>query len=196
MDDAHLLELARSGDEPAFVELFERHADDLFRYAVVRLRSRETALDVVSYVFGEAWRQRHRIETQDASLRPWLFAVARNRTARQIAERLRRADRVLPDQVTTDHADRVAERLDAATVFPAVLEAIDRLPAGARETLLLHVWGGLTYEQIAAELGVEIGTVKSRLNRARQRLVAELQPNRVPESNADVLDLFTSEDPT
>lgn len=197
MDDTALLDLARRGDEQAFAQLFDRHSDGVFGYAAVRLRSRDAALDVVSYVFAEAWRQRHTIETQAGSLRPWLFAVARNCTARQITANLRRDHRgTVPEQRTPDHADRVAERLDASGVFPAVLEEIDRLPAGAREALTLHVWGAMTYEEIASELGVEVGTVKSRLSRARARLAKVLHPDDPSGPDAAVFTLYTPEDQT
>lgn len=197
LDDGRLLAMARRGDEHAFAQLFDRHSDGVFRYAAVRMRSRDAALDVVSYVFAEAWRQRHTIEPQDASLRPWLFAVARNCTARQITSDLRRGQRgSVPEQRTPDHAERVAERLDASALFPAVHGEIDRLPAGSREALTLHVWGGLTYEEIADELSIEVGTVKSRLSRARQRLTKALHPDRAEATGADVLTLYAPEDPS
>jgi RNA polymerase sigma-70 factor (ECF subfamily) len=194
MDDGALLALARAGQEEAFSELFERHSDGVFRYAVVRLRSRDAALDVVSYVFGEAWRQRHAIEPQGGSLRPWLFAVTRNCTARQVANHLKGSRIGEPsEQRSEDHAERVAERIDASVLFADVLEAIDKLSAGAREALTLHVWGGMTYEEIASELGVEVGTVKSRLNRARQRLAASMRQSTTGRSEDNVLELFDPE---
>lgn len=189
------------GDEVAFGQLFDRHADALFRYCVVRLRSRENAQDVVSYVFAEAWRQRHHIELKAGSLRPWLFSVARNRTGRVQAQLIRRADRTLSEAVSVvdDHADRIVDQVDAQRLCAEVLDAIDALPTAAREVLALSVWGGLTYEQIATELGIEIGTVKSRLNRARQRLASAVDPQRRSprnESNhgGEIIALFTSED--
>ena len=192
---------SRRGDEVAFGRLFDRHADALFRYCVVRLRSRENAQDVVSYVFAEAWRQRHRIEIQAGSLRPWLFSVARNRTGRVQAQLIKRAGRSLGEEVAVvdDHADRIVEQVDAQRRCAEVLDAIDALPAAAREVLVLAVWGGLTYEQIAAELGIEIGTVKSRLNRARQRLALVVDPQRRTRPHessrgGEIIALFTSED--
>ena len=199
--DEDLWGRSRRGDDVAFGRLFDRHADALFRYCVVRLRSRESAQDVVSYVFAEAWRQRHRIELQAGSLRPWLFSVARNRTGRVQAQLIKRADRSLGETVVVldDHADRVVDRVDAQRLCADVLAAIDVLPTAAREVLVLSVWGGLTYEQIAAELNIEIGTVKSRLNRARQRLASVVDPQRRSSSSeasrgGEIITLFTSED--
>lgn len=194
--DEELLRRSRLDDEAAFAELFDRHADSVFQYAAVRMRSRESGLDVASYVFAEAWRQRHSIDTMDGSLRPWLFGVARNRTARLVATQIRRERLVPAEMVRTspDHADTVAEQLDAAERFQRVLDAIDRLPAGARDALTMHVWGELSYREIADELGIETGTVKSRINRARQRLAAVLDPSRDGEPTAQVLPLFDPED--
>lgn len=199
--DEDLWGRSRRGDEVAFGRLFDRHADALFRYCAVRLRSRENAQDVVSYVFAEAWRQRHRIELQAGSLRPWLFSVARNRTGRVQTQLIKRAERGLGEVVAVvdDHADQVVDRVDAQRLCAEVLDAVDALPTAAREVLVLSVWGGLTYEQIAAELGIEIGTVKSRLNRARQRLAPLVDPQRrsprrEPSHGGEITTLFTSED--
>lgn len=195
--DEQLWRRTRRGDEHAFGLLFDRHADDVFRYGQVRLRSREAAQDLVSYVFTEAWRQRHRIELQDGSLRPWLFGVARNRSARL---RRRALDRPVgagseSSSTTPDHADRVVEQLESQDRCRAVLAALDALPAPSREVLSLAVWGGLTYEQIATELDIEVGTVKSRLSRARRRLAPVVDPGRAPSSTSNqVISLFTPED--
>jgi len=69
-----------------------------------------------------------------------------------------------------DPAQRAAAALDARELWPRVADAIAGLPAGERDALLLHVWEDLPYEEIAAALGIPIGTVRSRLNRARRRL--------------------------
>jgi RNA polymerase sigma-70 factor (ECF subfamily) len=170
---------AQAGDASAFGLLFDRYADTVYRYAYVRLRRQELAEDVVSYVFAEAWRQRARIELTDGLLRPWLLAVARNRTNRIWREQAQMGARPNPaPDVVPDHADAVAGGLDAATTLGLVLDAIAALPDGPRETLTLHVWGDLSHEQIATEMGVSVGTVKSRLSRARSRLGPLLRPGR------------------
>jgi RNA polymerase sigma-70 factor (ECF subfamily) len=177
-DDA-LWEAVRSGgpDAPdAFGELFDRYADVVYRYAMVRLRRAEWAEDVVSTVFSEAWRQRAHVDLHEGTLRPWLLGVARNQANRLWSQQSRREQRerrsVVPDEA--DHAAGVAEHLDAEADLGVVLDAIGALPDGPRETLVLHVWGELSHEQIAAELGISIGTVKSRLSRARSRLATAL----------------------
>jgi RNA polymerase sigma factor (sigma-70 family) len=75
-----------------------------------------------------------------------------------------------PSPPAHDQAEAVAERLDAAALWPAVAEAINQLPTGERDALNLHVWEGLSYLDVAASLEVPVGTVRSRLNRARRRI--------------------------
>ena len=70
----------------------------------------------------------------------------------------------------TDFTDRISVELDAADLWPRVVEAVTALPEPERDALMLHVWEGLSYEDVADALGVPIGTVRSRLHRARDRL--------------------------
>ena len=185
--DAPLWAEAQRGSTAAFAELFDRHADAVYRYTVVRLHQPQAAEEVVSVVFAEAWRQRHRIELLDGSLRPWLFGVARNqasRTTRQHVRQLRR-DQLLVAGAVPDHAAAVADGIDAARDLGRVLDAIDELPDEGREPLVLHVWGELSHEQIARELGVSVGTVKSRIHRARRRLATALDAPDEPSAPAN-----------
>ena len=71
---------------------------------------------------------------------------------------------------TDDPADQVVAKLDAEGLWPHIADAVSRLPAGERDALFLHVWEELSYEEIAVALGVPVGTVRSRLNRARLSL--------------------------
>ena len=74
------------------------------------------------------------------------------------------------DLTTDDSSDRVVDALAAASLLPDVVTAINRLAAGDRDALLLHVWEHLPYEGVAAALGITVGTVRSRINRARTKL--------------------------
>jgi RNA polymerase sigma-70 factor (ECF subfamily) len=69
-----------------------------------------------------------------------------------------------------DPADRVSMTVDAAVLWPRVADAVTSLPVPERDALVLHVWEGLSYEEVADALGVPVGTVRSRLHRARGRL--------------------------
>src|SRR5699024_1837991 len=108
--------------------------------------------EIVSIVFSEAWRQRGHIKLLDESLRPWLVAVARNQCNCHHRRRLRERNLPIPPAShSEDHADRVAESADAKAELHDVLMALDALSDGPRETLILHVWGELTHEQIGTE---------------------------------------------
>lgn len=125
-------------------------------------------------VFLELWRQRRRLETKEGSLRPWLVSVASNHVKRgwRSAERQARAYAKIVRWVHDgeDVADAVAVRTDDERRMASLLETMRRLPRAQREVLQLWAWEQLSYEEIAAALGVAVGTVRSRLNRARARL--------------------------
>ena len=104
---------------------------------------------------------------------PWLFGVATNvcrNLNRSSRRRLRLVGKLRDPEPVPDHAALVTERLDAELRMRQVLAAIVRLPAHERDVLALVAWAGLSYEQAAAALAVPVGTVRSRLSRARKRL--------------------------
>jgi RNA polymerase sigma factor (sigma-70 family) len=171
-DDAAVI--AASLIEPAaFGTIFDRHAAVLRRYVVRRLGPDE-ADSVVGEAFRVAFEKRAGYDPARPDARPWLYGittrlVARHRRgeARRIHAVARLAARQDPPG---DHADAVAGAVDAADRWASVAAAVTALPDGERDALVLHVWEGLTYEEVAGALGIPIGTVRSRLNRARARL--------------------------
>ncbi|MFF0015765.1 RNA polymerase sigma factor [Streptomyces sp. NPDC005374] len=173
--DASVIE--RSWDEPeAFAVLFDRHADSVHRYAARRLGA-EAAEDVMAETFTTAFQQRFRYNTDSADARPWLFGIATNligRHRRAEARRLKafaRLPATAPGaQGEETVADRVAARVSAEAVRSELAGALARLPARHRDVLLLVAWADLGYEEVAAALGVPVGTVRSRLHRARRKL--------------------------
>lgn len=179
-DDRELWAAAVDGDAEAFARLFDRYADVVYRYAVVRLRDPIAAEEIVSTVFLEVWKQRHRIDLRDGLLRPWLLGVARNQVNRSWRQqaRLVPAPQIEDGATSADHAAAVAAGVDAQQELERVLDAVSELPDEPRETLILHVWGELSHDQVASELGVSVGTVKSRLHRARSRLASARDAHR------------------
>lgn len=168
-----LVERLRSGDPDALAELFDRHGDRIYNHCFRATGDWAEAEDATSTVFLEVWRHRSRVLLHDGSVLPWLYGVATN-VCRNLTRSRRRRQRALsalprPDAVP-DHADRVADRLGSTARMRAVLAAIDALPPHEREVLGLVAWSGLSYEQAAAALDVPVGTVRSRLSRARARL--------------------------
>jgi RNA polymerase sigma factor (sigma-70 family) len=172
--DAALLARARAGDGEAFTGLYDRYADRIHSYCFRRTGSWATAQDLTSAVWLEAWRGRDRAEVhEDGSLSPWLFGVARNviRNSERSLRRHRAALRRLPGPMDEpDHAELVTARLDDERRMAVVLEAVSRLPRREQDVLSLVAWADLSHAEIAAALGISVGTVKSRLSRARARL--------------------------
>jgi RNA polymerase sigma-70 factor (ECF subfamily) len=172
--DADAAVIAASRADPArFGVIFDRHASVLHRYLVRRIGP-DDADTMVGEIFLIAFEKRARYDLDRNSARPWLYGIATNLLAkhrRREARRLRATARLAAAQSPlADLADRVAATIDAADQWPRVADAVARLPAGERDALLLHVWEGLSYEDVAAALDVPIGTVRSRINRARRRL--------------------------
>jgi RNA polymerase sigma factor (sigma-70 family) len=160
-------------DRRAFGQLFDRHVDRVHGFCLRRCGDWEAAQDLTSATFLEAWRHRDRVALTEASALPWLLGVAFNlsRNASRSQRRFQAAVARLPrDEVSADHADAVAERLDDQRRVRDALEAVGRLSHDERSVIALVALGDLTYEEAARALHVPVGTVRSRLFRARRRI--------------------------
>jgi RNA polymerase sigma-70 factor, ECF subfamily len=173
--DALLVDELRRGSPAALGAVFDRHVDAVYTYCFRRTASVVVAEDATSTVFLELWRSRARVQEHDGSLLPWLYGIARN-VCRNHDRSSRRRDRAvhrLPatlSLVEPDHADAVVSRLATEQRMAEVRGAIAQLPARERDVLELVGWAGLSYQAAASVLGVPVGTVRSRLSRARSRL--------------------------
>lgn len=167
--------LAAQRDPDAFGAIFDRHFDALFRFAAHRI-GRQAAEDVAAETFVRALGAVRRAHTTDGSLRAWLYAIAGNLIRDDLRSRARagRVDDRLRNQVRT--APQVARPgMDVGDgPDPELLEAVRALRIEEQEVLLLHAWAELSYEEIAVATGVAVGTVRSRLSRARVQLRAAL----------------------
>jgi RNA polymerase sigma-70 factor (ECF subfamily) len=177
--DSDAAAIAASLDQPArFGVLFDRHATVLYRYLVRRVGADE-ADGLLGELFRVAFERRASFDQVRPDARPWLYGIATNLLAshrRSEARRVRATARLLAVQLTPgDPADEVAATVDAVEVWPRVADAIATLPDVERDALVLYAWEELSYEDIAASLEVPVGTIRSRLNRARRRL-RELAP--------------------
>jgi RNA polymerase sigma factor (sigma-70 family) len=156
-----------------FGAIFDRHATVLHRYVVRRLGP-DDADGIVGEVFRIAFERRHTFDVERVTARPWLYGIATNLLAkhrRGEARRLRAVARLATQRrAPADLADGVVDAVDAAGLWERVAVAVTALPEAERDTLLLHVWEGLSYDDVADALGVPVGTVRSRLNRARRHL--------------------------
>lgn len=160
-------------DPSAFGELFERHADAVYNHCFRRTGSWSTAEDLTSAVFLDAWRRRGEVTLTTESLLPWLLAVANNdvRNQQRALWRRRRLIAKLPAAVVQpDPADETAERVDDERAMQRILRVFRKLTPDEQDALALCVWAELSYADAAVALGVPVGTVRSRLARARQQL--------------------------
>lgn len=162
----------RAGDAEAFGQVFDDHARDVHRHALRTTGSWATAEDVVSLTFAEAWRLREGVHPEGDSVLPWLLGIATNvlRNTRRAARRHSAALARLRIEPVPDFADEMADRMRDADRLAAAVAALKRLRPAEREVFTLCVWSGLDYAQAAEALGVPVGTVRSRLSRARTRL--------------------------
>ncbi|WEV26116.1 RNA polymerase sigma factor [Streptomyces sp. 71268] len=173
--------LIRQGDPAAFAELFDAHARSVYNHAYRLTGDWSAAEDAVSLTFLEAWRLRARVDADGGSLRPWLLGIATNtvRNTRRAARRHAAAlSRVPVPAAERDFADEVASRVDDAELLEDVQLALRALRRPEREVLALCVWSGLDYVSAAHALGVPVGTVRSRLSRARTKLAAAVDAGR------------------
>ncbi|MER5434948.1 RNA polymerase sigma factor [Streptomyces sp. NPDC002588] len=171
--DTNLRRRIRAGDHDAFGELFDSYARSVYNHAFRLTGEWAVAEDVVSLTFLDAWRLRAKLDEDGGSLRPWLLGIATNvtRNTRRAARRHAAAVARLPRaEAVADFADEVAGRVDDAALLDVVRTALTRLRRPEREVLALCVWSGLDYRAAAEALGVPVGTVRSRLSRARTKL--------------------------
>jgi RNA polymerase sigma factor (sigma-70 family) len=169
--DAAFIQLSRHEPE-YFTVLFRRHAPYIQRYVVRRL-GRDAADDIVAETFLLAFRQRGSYDLTRADARPWLYGIATNligRHRRAETGLYRALARTGADPVTESFTDRVDDRVSASAASRRLAAGLARLPTELRDTLLLVAWGDLSYEEAATALGVPIGTVRSRVSRARSKL--------------------------
>ena len=165
--------IALSLDEPErFAVLYERYSTVLYRYAYRRL-GEESAEDVVASAFLAAFQARHRYDRARPEARPWLFGILTKEIARRRrgeAARYRALARSATDGPVDGLAEQVVADVGAQAARGALADALARLSAGDRNTLLIIAWGGLSYEEAALALEIPVGTVRSRLNRARRKM--------------------------
>jgi RNA polymerase sigma factor (sigma-70 family) len=170
-DDAALIDQSRDRPE-VFAQLYDRHAADIHRYAARRLGD-GFADDITADTFLAAFRQRHRFDTDRTNARPWLYGIAANligKHRRTEVRALRALARTGIDPVAESWADRADSRVTAQAAHGRLAAALATLADRDRHVLLLVAWADLSYQEVAEALSVPVGTVRSRLNRARRKV--------------------------
>jgi RNA polymerase sigma-70 factor (ECF subfamily) len=170
MDDGEAI--AGSVEDPTlFGVVYDRYAGDVHRFVVRRLGA-DLAEDVTAETFATALRHRARYDAARANARPWLFGIAANligKHRRSEVRGLRAVARLGADPIArTWTPDGVEERVVASAAGPALATALAKLSPGDRHVLLLVAWADLSYAEVAEALDLPVGTVRSRLHRARQ----------------------------
>lgn len=170
LSDRALWRRAVAGEADAFGEIYERHASAIYNFCFRRCADWALAEDLTANVFLEAWRKRRRVVFDDEeAVRPWLFGVANN-LARNEARRSRRFTRALASLGAAPPVHASSEQAADEAEMRLILESVKQLPRRELDVLGLCVFADLTYEQAALALGIPVGTVRSRLARARNRL--------------------------
>jgi len=184
--EATLVQRCADGDEAACADLVTEHQRMVFQLAMNLLGDRDEALDLSQEVFLRVFRTIARFRGQ-STLRTWIYRIAVNqaRNRHRFWRRRHRADQVSLDAHVATHgefrsgAEAGPDRVFAQKELAAKLQsALDGLPFDQRTAIVLREVDGLSYEEIAYSLGVAVGTVKSRLTRARQTLRLELREAR------------------
>lgn len=174
MDDAALLRRLHSGEESAFGALYQRHQGRIYRYALRMSGSPEAAEDAVQEVFLALIRGARGFDAAHGSLAGYLYGMARNLLFRACgpapAEELEETSAIVEEDPL--------EGLELARRVELVRQALAGLPAHYREAVVLCDLEELSYAEVAEVLGVAVGTVRSRLNRARALLSNRLHELR------------------
>jgi len=171
--DAAVIRASRL-DPALFGVVFDRHWVRIHRYCVVR--AGPPGEDVAAETFRVAFDRRSDYDGREDAA-PWLYGIATNllRTWFRSVTRGERALRRSAGPAAGDHLEEALERAEAQRMGPELAAVLSRLTPEERDALLLHACAELTYEQIARATGVPIGTVRSRIHRARTRVRARLE---------------------
>ena len=168
--------IAASAERPAdFAAIFDRHFDPVFGYLQRRI-GRDLAEELAAETFLVAFGSRDRFDPARSEARPWLLGIATNlmrRHWRREVRELRAYARSAADPVL-DAFDGVEERIDASGERRRLVEGLAELSGPERDALLLAAWADLSYAEIAEALEIPVGTVRSRLSRARARIGSQL----------------------
>ena len=177
--------IARSLRDPqAFAAIFDRHWAAIHAYCTSRAAS--AGEDIAAEVFRRALDNRGRYDTRLEDARPWLYGIATNllRHHFRSTQRGDRAGRRVRALAELETSVQPLDQLEAQLLGPRLTSALQSLPEVDREALLLFVWAELDYREIAAALDIPLGTVRSRIHRARARVREHIVLNSEGDSNA------------
>jgi RNA polymerase sigma-70 factor, ECF subfamily len=170
-DDAAVISRSRETPE-AFAAIFDRHAGDVHHY-LARRTGAERADDLVAEAFVVAFRRRADFDATHRSARPWLYGIATRLLSqhwRETERRNRLHAKSLPELPAESPDEQAVNAAAAQHLRGPVGKALRGLTAGDLDVLLLVAWEDLSYEEVATALDLPVGTVRSRLHRARRQV--------------------------
>lgn len=179
--DEQLISRFQAGDENAFVELVNRYKNKLINFIFYLLKDEELSEDVVQETFIKLYEKKHYYK-QVAKFSTWIYTIARNLANNELRKK-NRAKVMYLSQMTNDKKGYDLKSNDPSLIAGIENEflldelnlAIERLPKTYKTSIILRDIQGLSYEQISNILGVPLGTIKSRINRARLQLQVDLK---------------------
>ena len=205
-EDADLVSRLRRGDAAAARELYQRHGGALLRFGLAMSNCRQTAEDIVHDTFVEILKHPVRFDPTRGSVIAYLFGIARHRMSRVARATLRGAESrddaaeeafdpatSGPDSTRFESMQDAGDEIDRARDVERVRSAVFDLPRAHREVIVLCDLEELSYATAAEILGCPIGTVRSRLSRARALLASRLEPLDPPEDDATPAELGVDE---
>lgn len=185
METEETLAQAQERDQNAFREIYLAHHAALYRYALGELGNTDDASEVVQEVFVRAWRALGSFRGESSLLR-WLFRIARNLIIDKVRMRRRRPEVSMEKPLGPDTEETLGDRIPSQRRGPGETaehseemayfrKALADLPEAQRIVFTLREWDGLDYREIGVRLGLNDGTVKSRIARARAALVVSMR---------------------
>ena len=173
--DGELVVRVARGDRAAFESLYRRYVRSVYGLALRRLRDPQAAEDAVQEVFASVWRSAGTYRPERGPAAPWLFSIARNATVDRFRSRIALAE--VPD--SPDESPGPEHRAEHEWLRWRVHRALEELPETEREVIALAYWGERSQSEIAAELGIPLGTVKTRTRSGLARLAGLLGGDEV-----------------
>lgn len=178
VDDALLLRSLQAGDQSALAALYDRYSGIAYGLALRITGDATAAEDVVQEAFVSVWKQAPRFDASRGQVRSWLLTIVHHRAVDVVRRRSSRPERALPDDASqiADHDAPPAVAAEMAMDARAVREAVRQIPEDQRRTVEMAYFEGLTHVEIAERMGVPLGTVKSRLRIALEKMREYLRP--------------------
>ena len=178
--DEMLISRFQSGDENAYVELVNRYKDKLTNFVFYFLKDEEHAEDIVQETFIRLYEKKHYYK-EIAKFSTWIYTIARNLANTELRKKSRTKIMYL-SQMSNYKKDydlkssdpELNKNIENEFLMKEIHAAIDKLPENYKSVIILRDIQGLDYEQISNIIGVPLGTVKSRINRARLQLQVDL----------------------